>query len=77
MKKTENEKSKMLGTPDALLLVAERGPEPVTLPTLIDWCRKYNLGVKIGGRWYVYEDRLTQFLTEGKGHEKKEKKQAS
>lgn len=41
-----------------------------TRTTLISWCRKYTvdgepLGVKVGGRWQVYSDRLARFLDGG------------
>ena len=63
---TNGDKQKMIGTSDALKFVIDHGPGPITLPTIIDWCDKYDLGVKIGGRWYVYEERLKQFLDKGK-----------
>jgi hypothetical protein len=65
------EKPKMIGTSEALKFVIDHGPGPITLPTIIEWCGKYDLGVKIGGRWYVYEERLKQFLDKGKINEKK------
>jgi hypothetical protein len=68
------EKPKMIGTPEARDMI-ERLMGPVTLPTVIGWCKQYNLGVKIGGRWYLYEDRLQQFLEQGK-EENDEKKKA-
>jgi hypothetical protein len=64
------EKPKMIGTSEALKFVIDHGPQPITLPTIIKWCEQYDLGVKIGGRWYVYEKRLKQFLDEGKIDEK-------
>ena len=56
------EKQKMIGTPEARVLIDESGVGGVTLPTVINWCKQYGLGVKIGGRWYLYEDRLIEFL---------------
>lgn len=37
--------------------------------TIISWCRKFGLGVKIGGRWRVNKEDLLCFLngTEVKG----------
>ena len=34
----------------------------ISLTSLIEWCNKHNLGVKIGGRWYVDKDKLNRFL---------------
>jgi hypothetical protein len=44
---------------------------PTSRATLISWCRKYvvdnePLGIKVGGRWRVFPDRLVKFL-EGRG----------
>jgi len=50
-----------------------------TRATMISWCMKYTvgglpLGVKVGGRWVVYSDRLAKFLAgeselkEGRGN---------
>ena len=30
--------------------------------TIIDWCRKYKIGIKVGGRWRVSTDKLTLLL---------------
>ena len=61
---------KMIGTPEARDLIEQSGLGSVTLPTVIGWCKQYHLGVKIGGRWYLYEDRLKQFLNKGRENEK-------
>lgn len=63
--KTE-QKPKMIGTPEARTLIEQKGPGPVSLPTVINWCEQYHLGIKIGGRWWVYEDKLLEFLEKGK-----------
>ena len=49
-------------TKEALKLVADIAPAPVSLVTLITWCRKYRIGTKIGGRWWVDHDKLMKFL---------------
>lgn len=33
--------------------------------TVIDWCKKYGLGIKIGGRWKVNGRKFERFLKEG------------
>ena len=33
--------------------------------TLINWFKKYNLGIKIGGRWHVKRDKFIEFLNKG------------
>ena len=68
---TTEEKPKMIDTSEALKFVEKHGPKPISLPTIIKWCEQYNLGVKIGGRWYVYEDKLRNFLDKEGKNEKK------
>jgi len=31
-------------------------------PTIIEWCRKYHIGMKVGGRWYVNVDKLNLII---------------
>ena len=35
----------------------------VTEATVINWCRSYGIGVKVGGRWRVSPSLLNQMLT--------------
>ena len=49
-------------TKEALELVADIAPARVSLVTLITWCRKYRIGTKVGGRWWVNRDKLIKFL---------------
>jgi len=49
-------------TTEALKFILENAPTPVTLVTLIAWCKKYKLGGKIGGRWWINKDKLIDFL---------------
>lgn len=35
----------------------------VSTTTIITWCRKYGIGVKIGGRWHVYPDKFKKILS--------------
>jgi len=34
----------------------------ITNVTIITWCRKYHIGKKIGGRWYVDPTKLSLLL---------------
>ena len=51
-----------LSTKEALELVADIAPARVSLVTMITWCRKYRIGTKVGGRWWVDYDKLMKFL---------------
>ena len=51
-----------LSTKEALELIADIAPARVSLVTLITWCRKYRIGTKVGGRWWVDHDKLMKFL---------------
>lgn len=53
-----------IDTVQALDLMEQQGIT-VTLPTLINWVRKYNLGSQHGGRkgkWYINKKKLLQHL---------------
>lgn len=34
----------------------------VSLPTIIKWCRKYKIGIKVGGSWRIDPEKLERFL---------------
>ncbi len=34
----------------------------VSVWTIIDWCKRHNIGLNIGGHWIVLEDRLDAHL---------------
>ena len=51
-----------LSTKEALELVADIAPAQVSLVTMITWCRKYRIGTKVGGRWWVDHDKLMKIL---------------
>ena len=53
-----------LTIPEAIIAVKEKGFS-ATKPTLITWIHKYDIGKKIGGRWYVSKKRL-KLILEGK-----------
>jgi hypothetical protein len=42
----------------------------ITRMTIITWCKKYEVGIKVGGRWYINPDKLA-LLLRGKLKEKK------
>ena len=50
---------------DAMQLHEQAGFGKVGKFTIIDWCKKYKLGIKIGGRWKVNKKRFERFLKEG------------
>lgn len=54
----------LVGTTEALN-ITEQIFRRVTLPTMISWCQRYKLGLKIGGQWFVDEKRLKEFLETG------------
>ncbi len=53
-----------LTVPQAMKIVQEKG-FGATKPTIIPWIEKYQIGKKIGGRWYVSKRRL-HLILEGK-----------
>lgn len=54
-----------IDTNEALKIVADIGPTPISLPTLIDWAETYKIGKKIGGRWWINKQELTDMLIRG------------
>lgn len=34
----------------------------VSRTTAISWCKKYNIGIKIGGRWRVDPDKFEELM---------------
>jgi len=55
----------LIGTSEALKIVQEIGQICVSLPTLISWIQKYNIGKMIGGRWWINKQQLTSMLIKG------------
>ncbi len=53
-----------LTTTEAMMLVGFKKYH-ITLPTLLTWCKKYTLGRKVGGRWYIDRGKFTAFLENG------------
>lgn len=54
-----------INTAQALILIEEEMGWSVTLPTLIAWLSKNKLGRKIGGRWQVDRNALTEYMRKG------------
>ena len=51
-------------TTAAIRYCKERG-YPVTLMTLIGWCKKYKIGKQVGGRWFIDKNKLDTLLQGG------------
>lgn len=51
-------------TAQALDLVSRSGP-PITLPTLLHWIERKNLGRKVMGRWWIDKTALMRYLKGG------------
>ena len=53
-----------IGTTEAKELIKDRFPlnSLPTLPTIITWIKKYNLGFKFGGRWKINKELFMEFL---------------
>ena len=32
-------------------------------PTMINWCKQYKIGVKVGGKWYVHPQKLALLVS--------------
>ena len=47
--------------PEAENLLRVQGFD-VSKQVLINWCKKYPIGVKVGGRWFVNPDKLALLL---------------
>jgi len=55
--------NKFITTPEALKIIRQIiGRDIITLPTLIAWIKKYNLGRKIGSRWFINETTFIKYL---------------
>ena len=53
--------NKKLSTTEAMVIASGHGHK-VSRVTMIAWAKKYEFGVKIGGRWFIYKERLIEFL---------------
>lgn len=53
-------------TPSEAIVIHKRaGFGPVGKFTIVDWCKKHGIGLKIGGRWRVDKEKFERFLREG------------
>ena len=57
--------NKYVDTTKARKMIADQGYGTISLPTVITWCRKYKLGTKVGGRWFIDKEKLNTFLRKG------------
>lgn len=57
--------AKYINTNEALDIIKDVGITPVSLPTLINWIQNYEIGKKVGGRWWVDKQKLVEMLREG------------
>ena len=48
----------MISVPEAYKLAECK----FTTVTIRNWCERYNIGKKVGGRWYIYPDKFTLLL---------------
>lgn len=62
MNNTEN-KTAYISTEEALSTIRGEGFK-TSKPTLIHWIYQYDLGHKVGGRWYISKEKFTKFLKE-------------
>ena len=54
-----------IDTNEALRIVLDKGVVPISLPTIINWIQTYGIGKKVGGRWWVDKEKLTEMLEKG------------
>jgi len=50
---------------EAVKLYEEKGYGWVGKFTIVDWCKRYDIGLKIGGRWKVDKQKFEQMLIGG------------
>jgi hypothetical protein len=55
----------LISTSEALEIVQTKGVVPISLPTIINWAQAYGIGKKVGGRWWVDKEKLTEMLVKG------------
>lgn len=57
-----------INTTEALDIIRKhQGLEKTTLPSLILWCKRYDMGSKFIGRWRIDKEKLLTFLEKGTG----------
>lgn len=50
---------------EAVIMHEEKGYGHIGKFTVVDWCKRYSLGLKVGGRWKVDKQKFEQMLTGG------------
>ena len=50
---------------EAVALHEEKGYGQVGKFTIVDWCKRYDIGLKIGGRWKIDKQKFEQMLAGG------------
>ncbi|MFA5583742.1 MAG: hypothetical protein WDA09_05970, partial [Bacteriovoracaceae bacterium] len=59
MKSPEKRAAPRLGiSPKEAREIAEKRGVPITYQGMINWAKKYHLGRKVGGRWFIDKDKL-------------------
>ena len=66
-------KKQYLSTSEALVIAKSKGFLITRVTMTESWCKKYALGKRVGGRWYILESHLMEFL-EGEKHDVKKEK---
>lgn len=67
MRQQEAKNQNRIGTTQALTLIKEKAGIDITLPTLIAWAKKNNLGRQIGSRWFIDKTALVNYLETNNG----------
>jgi len=57
---------KYIGVTKAIDLTFYMGLGRPSRPTITSWAKKYSLGIKVGGRWYIDERAFKDFLRHGR-----------
>ncbi len=53
---------------EAMKLHKKAGFGPIGKFTIVDWCKRHGIGLKIGGRWKVDRAKFEKLLKEGTYH---------
>ncbi len=54
-----------LSTTQALKILEDQYGIVVSIPTLIKWVRENELGVKLGGQWWINAEKLGIYIEKG------------
>jgi len=54
-------KTEHLTTTEAIKLADQHG-FPVSRPTIVNWCKKYKIGFRLGYRWKINQSKFVKFL---------------